>query len=138
LFAPDPLGSARFYARCGIPVEYPDGDPRAASDKDLSRTPRDINAETLREMIADCAKFESQAREIVAAADATGKCKRGPDCDTALERAGRDFWLTRNGHGVGFWDGDWPEPMADHLTEISKKFGEFDLYNGDNGQVYGQ
>jgi hypothetical protein len=42
----------------------------------LSRTPRDINADTLRKMIADCTKFEEQAREIIAAADATGKCKR--------------------------------------------------------------
>jgi|TARA_R110000744_G_scaffold366338_1_gene475354 hypothetical protein len=23
------------------------------------------------------------------------------------ERIGHDFWLTRNGHGAGFWDGDW-------------------------------
>ena len=23
------------------------------------------------------------------------------------ERIGHDFWLTRNGHGAGFWDGGW-------------------------------
>jgi len=23
------------------------------------------------------------------------------------ERIGHDFWLTRNGHGAGFWDGDY-------------------------------
>ena len=27
--------------------------------------------------------------------------------DDELARAGTDFWLTRNGHGAGFWDGDW-------------------------------
>ena len=25
------------------------------------------------------------------------------------ERIGHDFWLTRNGHGAGFWDGDWDD-----------------------------
>jgi len=35
-------------------------------------------------------------------------------------QAGHDFWLTRNGHGAGFWDGDWPE-TGDALTEASKE-----------------
>jgi len=24
-----------------------------------------------------------------------------------IKLAGHDFWLTRNNHGAGFWDGDW-------------------------------
>lgn len=50
--------------------------------------------------------------------------------------AGHDFWLTRVGHGAGFWDGDWPI-HGDALTEICKKFGEVDLYVGDDGKIYG-
>lgn len=50
--------------------------------------------------------------------------------------AGHDFWLTRNGHGAGFWDGDWPEPMATRLTEESERYGEVDLYVGDDGKIY--
>ncbi len=53
------------------------------------------------------------------------------------EAAGHDFWLTRNGHGAGFWDGDWPEPAATRLTASSKKYGEFNLYLGDDGKIYG-
>lgn len=34
-------------------------------------------------------------------------------------RAGMDLWLTRNRHGAGFWDGDWPEPFASEATEWS-------------------
>lgn len=41
-----------------------------------------------------------------------------------FEDAGHDFWLTRCGHGAGFWDGDWPEPAATILTEASKEAGE--------------
>jgi hypothetical protein len=51
-------------------------------------------------------------------------------------RAGSDFWLTRNGHGAGFWDGDWPG-RGDDLTEIAEKFSEVWLYIDDtNGLVY--
>jgi hypothetical protein len=51
--------------------------------------------------------------------------------------AGHAFWLTRNGHGAGFWDGDWPEPHASALDEASKAFGSFDLYVGDDGMIHG-
>lgn len=46
-----------------------------------------------------------------------------------FSRAGHDFWLTRNGHGAGFWDGDWEEKAGASLTEISKSFGECNLYD---------
>jgi hypothetical protein len=52
------------------------------------------------------------------------------------EQAGHDFWLTRNGHGAGFWDGDWPEPAATKLTKESKAYGNIDLYVGDDGKIY--
>ena len=42
--------------------------------------------------------------------------------------AAHDFILTRNGHGSGFWDGDWSEPIATKLTELCEKFGEIDIY----------
>lgn len=51
-------------------------------------------------------------------------------------RAGHDFWLTRNGHGAGFWDGDWPEPAATKLTDESHAMGEIYLYPGDDGLLY--
>lgn len=41
--------------------------------------------------------------------------------------AGHDFWLTRNGHGAGFWDGDYPI-NGDRLTAASKPYGCVDLY----------
>ena len=52
-------------------------------------------------------------------------------------RGGHDFWLTRNGHGAGFWDGDYEEPDATTLTKASKAYGEFDLYVGDDGEIHG-
>ena len=47
------------------------------------------------------------------------------------DHAAHDFILTRNGHGAGFWDGDWSEPIATKLTELCKKFGEIEIYLSD-------
>lgn len=49
--------------------------------------------------------------------------------------AGHDFWLTRNGHGAGFWDGDYTH--GDKLTELCKPYGNVDLYVGADSLVYG-
>lgn len=39
-------------------------------------------------------------------------------------RAGHDLWLTRNGHGAGFWDGYWPEDESRRATDYCKRLGE--------------
>lgn len=52
------------------------------------------------------------------------------------ELAGHDFWLTRNGHGAGFWDGDLPEKIGNELTEMAEAYGSADLYVGDDGLIY--
>lgn len=39
-------------------------------------------------------------------------------------RVGHDFWMTRQGHGVGFWDGDYTKELGDKLTKLSKAQGE--------------
>lgn len=46
-----------------------------------------------------------------------------------------DFWLTRNGHGAGFWDRGIGE-LGSELTEAAKVHGSVDLYVGDDGQIY--
>lgn len=48
---------------------------------------------------------------------------------------GHMFWLTRNGHGAGFWDGDYDQ-HGDELSDNSKAYGEVYLYVGDDGKVY--
>jgi len=48
-------------------------------------------------------------------------------------RIGHDFWLTRNGHGAGFWDGDYDKDdveMGKYLTDIAKSFGEMNALAG--------
>ena len=43
------------------------------------------------------------------------------------DHAAHDFILTRNGHGAGFWDGDWHEPWGERLTELCKVFGPLEV-----------
>ena len=42
------------------------------------------------------------------------------------EQIGHDFWLTRNGHGAGFWDRGLGE-VGDKLTKICKEFKGIDV-----------
>jgi hypothetical protein len=83
----------------------------------------DIAPETFAKMKEDCADFEMHLSELV-----------GDD----LEQAGHDFWLTRNRHGAGFWDGDWPEEHERALTDRALSYGGFDLYVGDDGLLHGE
>jgi len=52
----------------------------------------------------------------------------------AFECAGHDFWLTRNGHGAGFWDRGL-EDLGKRLSDASKVCGGIDLYLDDNLEV---
>ena len=83
---------------------------------DKNYGPNDITPETRRAMFLDAASFyKTNLMDF----DDPG-------------RAGHDFWLTRNGHGAGFWDGDYPEPEATRLTEAAEAYGEFNLYVEDD------
>lgn len=49
---------------------------------------------------------------------------------------GHDFWLTRNGHGTGFWDkSNVYEGSGDELSEIATSMGPLNLYI-DDGKIY--
>lgn len=73
----------------------------------------------------DCRSFIKKTKHILIFAD------------TNNEQIGHDFWLTRNGHGVGFWDRDYASKYTiDKLTGIAESFGEIDLYVGDDGKIY--
>jgi hypothetical protein len=92
-------------------------------------TEHELAPEAIAKIKADCDKFQELAGELT-----SNGCTRSNEYSD-WEMAGHDFWFTRNGHGVGFWDGDWPE-VGDKLTAISKGFGEVWAYFGDDGFIY--
>lgn len=81
----------------------------------------DIAPETLASILDDCKAFQRDHAE---------------DIGSESERAGHDFWLTRNGHGAGFWDGDWDDDIGQRLTDASDVYSSVNLYVGDDGLIY--
>ena len=90
----------------------------------------DFAPETSEKMIADCANFQERFGSLIEDDD-----PRESDEYGRWALAGHDFWLTRNGHGAGFWDGDWPK-HGDELDKAAHEYGEFDLYVSDDGLIY--
>jgi len=89
----------------------------------------DLADEAERSMIEDCENF----LDVVESSDIDWR--EG----WSAEQMGHDFWLTRNGHGAGFWDryysGDLYE-VGQKLTLVAKGFGSSDVYVGDDGKLY--
>lgn len=120
------------YVTTALWSSYDNSDPETGGDPmDANYGPEDIAPDTLATMRADCdAFYDANAADL----NCDG-VKFGPDFGQD-GRAGHDFWLNRNGHGAGFWDGDWPEPQASRLDHAAKRFREVDLYVGDDGQLH--
>ncbi len=92
----------------------------------------DIDPEAMQQIIEDCQRFQQENEadleeyyELIAT---------NPEWNSE-EYAGHDFWLTRNGHGAGFWDREVGD-VGDRLSEAAEAFGEVDLYVGDDGRLY--
>jgi len=77
-------------------------------------------------MAADCAAFVHANN--VALQDATSRLGYG------WAQAGHDFWLTRNGHGAGYWDRPILRDggLGVKLTQACQ-YHEADFYPGDDG-----
>jgi hypothetical protein len=97
---------------------YADGDLPA--DAGFS----DIYPGSLKTAIEECEAFQKEAKALL---------------DLAYQRtydeaqAGRDFWFTRCGHGVGYWDRDEldADDLGDKLTAVAETYGNRDASFGD-------
>lgn len=121
---PNPEAPEKFvqaYIECALWSSV--GDDNCPLDDDYG--PEDIAPGTLDEMRADCAVFYQEVRATL------------DELTIDDSQAGHDFWLTRNGHGAGYWDRGYPEPQSTALTDAAHAWGSFDLYIGDDGQVHG-
>jgi hypothetical protein len=112
----------RSYIETALWSTHDESDEGGGEHLDENYGVSDFAPETLERVMRDTEQFQRENAEALEVIDSAG--------------AGHDFWLTRNGHGAGFWDGDWPEPQATLLTKASKRMGEVDLYVGDDGQLY--
>jgi len=112
------------YIECALWSSTDESGEAGGECLDLHYDARDLAAATLAAMVTDCDDFREYAKDLLA--------KSG----LSDEQAGHDFWLTRNGHGAGFWDRGLGV-VGDELTKAAKSFGERNLYVGDDGMIYG-
>jgi hypothetical protein len=106
-----------------------DGDGTPLDDSKYADT--ELAPETLKRFEEDCENFRSQYAKLISGLDDSVLRSFPPDSHIP-----HDFWLTRNHHGAGFWDGDYPEPLATQLTDLAHSFGECDLYVGDDNKFH--
>jgi hypothetical protein len=85
----------------------------------------DLSESALKKIKEDCAGFCADQRTLDL-------------IDGKEEQAGHDLWLTRQGHGAGFWDrGELYEgDGGEYLTRRAKSLGECWPYKGDDGMIY--
>lgn len=107
----------RAYLACALFV----GLDRHDEPLDIRFAIDDLSPEVVLQAEQDCMQFLEEHKQEIG---------------TKYEQAGHDFMLTRNYHGSGFWDGDWPAEVGKRLTQAAHECGEVDLYEDDTAQLY--
>lgn len=94
---------------------------------------QNVSDVSLRKAYNDCEAFVAANVEFLDAA--YGIYPSSGDGSSPPEQAGHDFWLTRNGHGAGYWDRGLGH-IGDKLAEAANATGVCDLVEGDDGKLY--
>lgn len=110
---------------CALWSSHDESDESGGEPMDANYSIDDISPESLAQMQSDCDDFTSnpEIAELLAQSGLSD------------EQIGHDFWLTRNGHGTGFWDRGIGE-IAVKLTDLTRPYGTVYLYVGDDGKIY--
>lgn len=113
----------RGYISAALWSSFDDNEEPLDSNYDIG----DIHVNTLEAMIEDCKKFQIESRKLLYLAT-----KKDPSYDESS--AGHDFWLSRNGHGAGFFDRNLGT-VGEKLHDLAKKYREHDLF-AEDGVIY--
>src|SRR5207237_8100038 len=73
----------------------------------------ELAPETIERMRADCERFQTEYDKLISGLDDSVLRSFPPDSHIP-----HDFWLTRNHHGAGFWDGDYPKQSEKHSRTL--------------------
>lgn len=117
------------YIACALWSSHDESTPEGGEPLDANYSVSDIAPEAMEALTACCDEFQELHAALLARAYAC------PGYEPS--RAGHDFWLTRNGHGAGFWDRDELKGgLGDELTNAAKQYPTCDLYVGDDKQIH--
>ena len=121
------------YIACALWSSNDESRPDGGDPLDDNYGPEDLAPECHAQMAQDCAAFVADNW-----ADLTALGQRAARLDGERRGAaqnGHDFWLSRNGHGTGFWDRG-HGARGDKLHAATKPYGEVNLFVGDDGLIY--
>jgi len=119
------------YSTCALWSSTDQSDESGGEYLDSNYTLADIASDTLHLMTLDCIAFVTENEN-----DVLLYCSMLPyNGWTPLEQVGHDFWLSRNGHGAGFFDRDTGD-VGDRLQVAARQIGETYIYSGDDGKLY--
>lgn len=110
-----------YYLICALWASNDESDERGGNPLDENYGIDDFSSEATERAERECQAFLSTYSDIIG---------------NRFDQAGHDFWLTRNRHGAGFWDGDWQKDIGNILTNASHAFGELHVYVGDDNKLY--
>lgn len=102
-------------------------------DTDQPTGEEELSAEDLATIIEECKEFQEANKAIL-----ESLYEEDGDHIKAIygaEQAGHDFWLTRNGHGAGFWDRGLGK-RGDQLSEAAQDCGGRMLMAGDGDTIH--
>jgi hypothetical protein len=109
---------------------------------DFGFEPDDLDDTAVAAITAECAEFvAANEADLIAYCEQMGTwhgsdTNRGANASySADEQAGMDFWLTRCGHGAGFWDRGLGK-LGERLSEAAIASGETWMYIGDDEGIY--
>lgn len=104
------------YIEAALWAERPDGDEGEAWDCAT------LAPQTHEALLSDAVNFWNANRDAIA------------DYPDGEAQAGRDFWFTRRGHGVGYWEH--ADSASQALDKAAQAAGDCELYVGDDGLIY--
>ena len=84
----------------------------------------DVDEKTLEAMRKDIGKFIRENEEAI--------IESGMD----EEQLGHDLWLTRKGHGAGFFDRGYDDDVEKKLMDAARDLKGTNLYVGDDGKIH--
>lgn len=122
----------RAYIACALWSSNDESNESGGEPLDANYDIDDLAPETLKTIEEDCQNFQNTYKCLL---EEAYRLYFSPGGYAPAEQAGHDFWLTRNGHGAGFWDrglGD----VGDKLSEAARLEGSRDLYVADDGRLY--
>lgn len=99
------------------PIDSSDGDD--ATFRDFDYDIEDFEATALHDTIMDCFEFACNTHHMWTLKDGTR---------ASAAQIGHDFWLTRNHHGAGFWDGDYQFHHGEAMTAAAQRFKELNPF----------